>query len=118
MYIGKEHICFQLFSIMFESVLWLHISKPVIRYEFLLGTVYLPHEASTYYSDDVFEYLSDDMTTIRAKYDVPTILMGDFNARTGTKSDFELIDDHDELFIDNDPYMIYFEKVDIFHIKN
>ena len=65
----------------------------------------------------LFEYLSDDMTTIRAKYDVPTILMGDFNARTWTISDFELIYDHDELFIDNDPYIRYFEE-DIFHIKN
>ena len=55
------------------------------------------------------------MTTIRAKYDVPTILMWDFNARTGTTSDFELIYDHHELFIDNDPYMIYFEKEDSFH---
>ena len=58
------------------------------------------------------------MTTIRAKYDVPTILMGDFNARTGTTSDFELIYDYDKLFMDNDPYMIYFEKEDIFHRKN
>ena len=103
---------------MSESVLWLHISKSVIGYEFILGAVYLPHEASTYYSDDVFEYLIDDMTTIMAKYDVPTILMGDFNARTGTTSDFELIYDYDELFMDNDPYMIYFEKEDIFHRKN
>ena len=93
---------------MSESVLWLNISKSDIGYEFLLGAVYLPHETSTYYSDDVFEYLSDDMTTISAKYDVPTILMGDFNARTGTTSDFGLtcIYDHDELFIDNDPYII------------
>ena len=58
------------------------------------------------------------MTTIRAKYDVPTILMGDFNARTGTTSDCELIYDHDELFMDNDLYMIYFEKKDIFYRKN
>ena len=53
------------------------------------------------------------MTTIIAKYDVPTILMVDCNARTGTTSDFELIYDHAELFIDNDPYIIYFEMEDI-----
>ena len=40
------------------------------------------------------------MTTIIEKYDVPTILMREFNARTGTTSDFEIIYDHDELFID------------------
>ena len=91
-------------------------SKSVIGYEYILGAVYLPHEASTYYSDDVFEYLSNAMTTIRAKYDVPTILMGDFNARIGTTSNFELIYDHDELLMDNDPYIIYFEE-DIFNRK-
>ena len=98
--------CSVVTEFMSESVLWLHINKSVIGYEFILalGAVYLPHEAATYYSDDVFEYLIDDMTTIRAKYDVPTILMGDFNARTGTTSDFELIYDYDELFMDNDPY--------------
>ena len=58
------------------------------------------------------------MTTIRAKYAVHTILMGDFNARTRSISDFELIYDHDELFIDNDPDIIYFKKEDIFHRKN
>ena len=110
--------CSVVTEFMSESVLWLHISKPVIMYDFLLGAVYLPHEASTYYSDDVFEYFSDIMTTIRAKYDVPTILMRDFNSRTGTTSDFELIYDHEELFIDKDPYIIYIEKEDIFHIKN
>ena len=36
--------------------------------------------------------------------------MGDFDARTGTTSDCELIYDHD-------PYIIYFEKEDIFHRK-
>ena len=44
--------------------------------------------------------------------------MGDFNARTGTTSDFELIYEHGSLFIDNDPYIIYFEKEDIFNRKN
>ena len=100
---------------MSESVLRLHISKSVIGYEFILDAVYLPHEASTYYSDNVLEYFIGDMTTIRAKYDVPTILMGD---KTGTTSDFELIYDYDKLFMDNDPYMIYFEKEDIFHRQN
>ena len=47
--------CSVVTEFMSESVLWLHISKPVIVYEFLLGAVNLPHEASTYYSDDVFE---------------------------------------------------------------
>ena len=109
--------CSVVTEFMSESVLWLHISKSVIGYEFILGAVYLAHKASTYYSDDVYEYLIDDMTTISVNYDVPTLLIGDFNARTETTSDFELIYDHDELFIDNDPYMIYFEKEDIFHIK-
>ena len=40
-----------------ESVVWLHISRSVIGYKFILGAVYLPHEASTYYCDDVLNTL-------------------------------------------------------------
>ena len=58
--------CSVVTDLMSESVLWRHVSNSVIVYEFILGAVYLPHYASTYYNDDVFEYLIDDMTNIRA----------------------------------------------------
>ena len=50
--------CSVVTEFMSVSVVWLHISKPVIGYEFLLGAVYLPHDESTYYSDDPFENMA------------------------------------------------------------
>ena len=65
---------------MSESVLWFHVIKSVLGYDLILGAVY--------YSNDVFEFHIEDMTTIRANYDVPTILLGDINARIDTTADF------------------------------
>ena len=45
--------CSAVTEFMSESVVLLHISKSLIGYEFILGAVYLPHDASTSYSDDV-----------------------------------------------------------------
>ena len=91
--------CTILTEFMSESVLWLHVSKSVLGYNFILGAVCLPHEESVYYSNDVFEFLTDDMTTIRARYDMPTILFGDFISRTGTTADFDHIYEQDDYFL-------------------
>ena len=50
--------CSVVTEFMSESVLWLHNSRPVIGYEFLLGAVYLPHEASTYYNNNIYSYIT------------------------------------------------------------
>ena len=55
----------------------------------LFGAVYLPHEASDYYHEAIFEHLTDDIIIIKAKYQVPIVLLGDFNSRVGLKNDFE-----------------------------
>ena len=39
-----------------ESILWVHVTKHVIGREFILGSVYLPHEGSTHYHEEVFEF--------------------------------------------------------------
>ena len=62
-----------------ESIFWLHMKPNISNQHFILGAVYLPHEKSDYYDDDVFDFLADDITTIKATYDVPVILLGDFN---------------------------------------
>ena len=59
-------------------------------YDFILRAVYLPHEMSVHYHDDIFDQLSDDIITIRAKYNVSIMLLGDFNFRVGLKSDLEV----------------------------
>ena len=77
-----------------QSTLWLHVNKYVLSYAFILGAVYLPHRLSEYYHEDVFEYLSNDIITINAVYNVPILLLGDFNSRTGNLTDLERDSDH------------------------
>ena len=65
-----------------------------------MGAIYLPHEASDYYHEDIFEHLTDDIMTIKAKYQVPIVLLGDFNSRVGLKNDVEYDLDDEEFCID------------------
>ena len=37
----------------------------------------------------IYEFLADDIITIKATHDVPIILLADSNSRIGVKSDFE-----------------------------
>ena len=53
---------------------------------------------SVHYHDDIFDKLSYDIITIRAKYNVSIMLLGDFNSRVGLKSDFEVYYEHDNYF--------------------
>ena len=50
---------------------------------------------SDYYHDYVFDYLRNDIITIKSSYDVPIILAGDFNSRTNIATDFEDIFEHE-----------------------
>ena len=61
-----------------ESILWICINDKLSCIDILLGAVYLPHEASDYYHEDIFEHLTDDIITIKAKCQVP-IVLGNFN---------------------------------------
>jgi hypothetical protein len=71
---------------MCTGVLWLYINKAVIGHDFILGSVYIPHQASPVYDNDVFDKMSQDMISFRTRFkNSPT---GDFNARTGICSDF------------------------------
>ena len=88
----KEHIshhCAIIDNFVSESVLWIHFNKNVSGFAFILGAVYLPHEASDYHHEDIYELLADDIITIKSTHDVQIILLGDFNSRIGLKSDFE-----------------------------
>ena len=82
--------CVMLCDFISESILWLYGNDKVMRYDFILGAVYLPHDMSVHYHDDIFDQLSDDIITIRAKYNVFIMLLADFNSCVGLKSDFVL----------------------------
>ena len=59
----------------------------------LIGSVYVPHEGSKYYEDDWDDKIIDDCIKLKAKYNMPFLLMGDFNARTGHLDDFVQFND-------------------------
>ena len=69
-----------------EWVLWTRVQLKN-SFSFLLGSVYVPGQSSIYHSDNIYETLTDDMLYLLTKFDLPFMLMGDFNSRTGTLSD-------------------------------
>ena len=72
-----------------KSVIWIKIHD-----HFILGAVYLPHENSDYRYNDLFEDLTSDIELIK-DHNLPILLMGDFNSRTGTLNDINILDDSD-----------------------
>ena len=74
-----------------KSVIWIKIPD-----NFILGAVYLPHERSDYHYNDLFEDLTSDIELIK-DHNLPILLMGDFNSRTGTLNDINILDDSDIL---------------------
>ena len=112
----REHIahnCTIIDKFVSESVLWIHLNKNVSGFEFILGAVYLPHEASDYHHEDIYEFLADDIITIKATLDVPIILLGDFNSRVGLKTDFEYESELEGLYLEQDPLLFFFDKHDL-----
>ena len=54
---------------------------------FVLGAAYFPHEGSKYSEDGVFDDLLLDLTELNGRYEMPVVLLGDFNATTGLVDD-------------------------------
>ena len=107
------HNCTIIDKFVSESVLWIHLNKNISGFEFILGAVYLPHEASDYHHEDIYEFLADDIITIKATLDVPIILLGNFNSRVGLKTDFEYESELEGLYIEQDPLLFFFDKHDL-----
>ena len=65
----------------------------------LFGCVYIPPEGSKYANEEAFDDIEHEMTTlIRNSPNMHCALVGDFNAKTGTLSDY-IIPDHTLLHI-------------------
>ena len=71
-----------------DSVFWLKIDSQLYGEPFILGSVYLPHENSPFFDKDVFDDFANDLINLRVAHDIPFVLVGDFNSRTGIESDF------------------------------
>ena len=79
-----------------NSVIWIMITN-----NFIIGALYLPNESSIHYYNDIFDDLTSDIHIVREK-NLPIMLIGDFNSRTGTKNDIMLLDQND--FLDDYKY--------------
>ena len=111
----KEHIarlCSQINdpNQLCKCVIWIKIAD-----KFILGSLYIPYEGSKFYHKDIFENLTDDINTIISDYDLPLMLIGDFNSRTSNLNDIMLyaINDH----IDESSYK-YLNVLDTFKSLN
>ena len=98
----REHNCTIIEKFVSKSVLWIHLNKNVSGIKFILGAVYLTHEASDYHHEDIYAFLADDIITIKATLDVPIILLGDFNSRVDLKTDYEYESELEGLYLEQD----------------
>ena len=70
-----------------EWVLWVKVSDHKNKLSFLLGSTYIPCETSTFYCEDIYDYLQEDLLDLQTEFQLPIVLMGDFNSRCGTLCD-------------------------------
>jgi hypothetical protein len=96
-----------------EHVLWLYIEKGCIGKGIIVGAIYLPHENSPHYNTEMFDKIEEDILYFKVKFpDISIVMLGDFNARTGTLDDFLSLDKNmlkdSGLILDED--FIYYDK--------
>ena len=70
-----------------KCVLWLLLGSSEVKLHFILGAVYVPGYDSKFSDENDFDIISEDVLSFREKFNLPFILMGDFNARTGNLTD-------------------------------
>ena len=73
---------------------------------------------SNYYHDYVFDYLTNDIITIKSTYDEPILLVGDFNSRTNIVTYFEDIFEHEGSILEENPHKLFFENPGIINRAN
>ena len=84
-----------------------------------MGSVYIPCETSVYHDGCIYETLLCDMLDLYAKFDLPFVIMGDFNSRTSTKSDILPIESHVTLSTGyTDDHTDYMEQLNLSNRAN
>ena len=76
-----------------EPVLWVNILN-----KFVLGTIYVPCQDSFHHKSNFFDNLTLDMYLIKESYDLPFMMIGDFNSRTGTLNEIMILESDDIVF--------------------
>ena len=75
-----------------DLVIWIKVAE-----QFILGALYIPHENSKYHQIGLYEDLSLDINNIQSKYELPILLVGDFNSRTGSLNDIMMLETQDDI---------------------
>jgi len=86
-----------------SNYIWRRIGSNIFQTEkdILLCSIYIPPRESPYFDPDIFTNLENGINNIKNEYSI--VLMGDFNARTGTKNDF-IVEEHNNFVpVDNFP---------------
>ena len=89
----KNEKYYKIVNTVSKWVTWLLVGNNSTNLDFVLGAVYIPCEKSILTSENIFEEISNDIVNIKAKYEIPFILMGDFNARTSILNDYLFFED-------------------------
>lgn len=72
-----------------KFVFWFLIGEEVFGRQCVGAATYLAHEGAGYHTEEMFDDISRDIVSFKARYiGVPFLLLGDFNARTGGLVDF------------------------------
>ena len=67
--------------------MWLLLGSSEVKLHFIVGAVYIPGYDSKFADENDFDIISEDILTFREKFNLPFIIMGDFNSRTDNLSD-------------------------------
>ena len=74
-----------------EYVQWIQFKDTLLKYDILLGCVYIPPEGSKYSSVDAFTEIENEYLQL-SNPNIMCALVGDFNAKTGTLPDYSIPD--------------------------
>ncbi|CAG2230791.1 unnamed protein product [Mytilus edulis] len=98
----KNHLKDNIEYIKTESkfVLWCKISKVInISDDILLGIIYIPPEYTSYSSIDAINEIEMELFELSHRFS-KCLLVGDFNARTGSEDDFIFVPDSESHVVD------------------
>ena len=70
-----------------KCVFWLLLGSSEVNLNFIIGAVYIPGYDSKYSDEHDFDIISEDILNFQNKFNLPFLLMGDCNSRTGNMSD-------------------------------
>ena len=90
----------------------------MLGYDCIIGAVYIPHKMSDYSHDDIYDFLADDIVSIKVTFVIPIILLGDFNSRTSIATYFEHLYEHECSFLEENQFTSYFKQHNIIERAN